>query len=157
MASIALYVTPERLSVPKMQHFRALEGKMKTILVVVSTNKGRIWKIPQVIFRVTDPILRCVITQVYVCVYRQKQIRMYIDSVLFYVTVRFNHKRRHRRGSRKQTLLYSLVLESGGTPSHAGPHGKAPAPHTGRSSRPKGGCWPQSLLVVLQEKPGRAK
>lgn len=42
MASIALYVTPERLSIPKTEHFHALEGKMKAILVVASTNKGGI-------------------------------------------------------------------------------------------------------------------
>ena len=44
MASIALYVTPERLSVPKIEHFHALEGKKKAISVVASTNKGGIWK-----------------------------------------------------------------------------------------------------------------
>ena len=63
---------------------------------------------------------------------------MYVYSVLFHVIVRYDHKRRHRRGSRKQSLLYSQVLEGGGMPHHAGPHGKAPASHTGRSGRTKG-------------------
>lgn len=35
------------------------------------------------------------------------------------------HERSHRKGSRKQTLLYPV--ETGGISHHPGPHGEAPA------------------------------
>lgn len=51
------------------------------------------------------------------------------NTVLYSFTrrlVRCSHKRRQRRGSGKQSLLHSWVLETGGTARHTGLRGETP-------------------------------
>lgn len=65
--------------------------------------------------------------------------------------------RKHRRGSRKESLLYSWVSEARGIGHHAGPVGKAPAFNTGRRSRTKEDPRSQPLLGFLSKSKAREK
>ena len=75
-----------------------------------------------------------------------------ISHIFFYEIVRCSCKRRHKRGSGKQSLLYSQVLGTGGTACHTGATWK----NTRVVSRQKTGArrvlQPQPLLGSLQQR-----
>lgn len=53
-------------------------------------------------------------------------------------SLRCSHKRRQGRGSEKQSLLHSQVLEGGGPVWHSGPHGEAPGRVSGSKRQGQG-------------------
>ena len=71
-------------------------------------------------------------------------------------SVRCCHKKRHRRGSGKQNILYSQVLEKLGMAHYTVSHGEAPAMVKRQKGRERE-HGPEPLLGFSLERQGRAR